>query len=98
MNAFLTRPLEGTWPYLWLDATYLKQREGGRIVTVAVIIAVAVTTDGRREIIGADTCSSIRRVPGPRSRDCGWTDSPVDCRSISGRLRSSPVEGQWTVG
>jgi transposase-like protein len=48
----LERPLEGEWPYLWLDATYLKVREGGRIVSVAAIIAVAVDTDGRREIIG----------------------------------------------
>jgi len=30
VNGFLTRPLEGAWPYLWLDATYLKVREGGR--------------------------------------------------------------------
>src|ERR1700731_2889351 len=52
VNAFLDRPLAGEWPYLWLDATYLKQREGGRIVSVAAIIAVAVTTEGRREIIG----------------------------------------------
>src|SRR5580700_5427357 len=52
VHAFLDRPLLGEWPYLWLDATYLKQREGGRIVSVAAIIAVAVTTDGRREIIG----------------------------------------------
>ena len=50
--AFLKRPLDGEWPYLWLDATYLKVREGGRIVSVAAIIAVAVTTEGRREIIG----------------------------------------------
>src|ERR1700726_3148789 len=52
VHAFLDRPLEGEWPYLWLDATYLKQREGGRIVSVAAIIAVAVNTDGRREIVG----------------------------------------------
>jgi transposase-like protein len=52
VNAFLSRPLEGSWPYLWLDATYLKQREGGRIVSVAVIIAVAANTDGKREIVG----------------------------------------------
>ncbi|EGO93552.1 IS256 family transposase, partial [Acidiphilium sp. PM] len=52
VNAFLDRPLAGEWPYLWLDATYLKQREGGRIVSVAAIIAVAVNTDGRREIVG----------------------------------------------
>src|SRR6476660_3644318 len=52
VTAFLERPIEGEWPYLWLDATYLKQREGGRIVSVAAIIAVAVNTDGKREIVG----------------------------------------------
>jgi putative transposase len=52
VNAFLDRPLEGEWPYLWLDATYLKVREGGRIVPVAAIIAVAVDAEGRREIVG----------------------------------------------
>jgi transposase-like protein len=52
VNAFLKRPLVGDWPYLWLDATYLKVREGGRIVSVAAIIAVAVTTEGKREIVG----------------------------------------------
>jgi transposase-like protein len=50
--AFLNRPLEGEWPYLWLDATYVKVREQGRIVTVAVIVAVAVNGDGRREVLG----------------------------------------------
>ena len=52
VNAFLERPIEGEWRYLWLDATYLKVREGGRIVSVAAIIAVAVSTEGRREIVG----------------------------------------------
>jgi len=52
VNAFLDRPLDGEWPYLWLDATYLKVRDGGRIVSAAAIIAVAVSTEGRREIIG----------------------------------------------
>src|SRR5215212_8187114 len=52
VNAFLNRPIEGEWPYLWLDATYLKVRDGGRIVSVAAIIAVAVNTEGRREIVG----------------------------------------------
>jgi transposase-like protein len=52
VGAFLDRPLVGEWPYLWLDATYLKQREGGRIVSVAAIIAVAVSTEGKREIVG----------------------------------------------
>jgi len=52
VNDFLNRPITGEWPYLWLDATYLKVRQGGRIVSVAVIIATAVNTDGRREILG----------------------------------------------
>ena len=52
VHAFLDRSLSGEWPYLWLDATYLKQREGGRIVSVAAIIAVAVNTEGKREIVG----------------------------------------------
>ena len=49
----LDRPLEGEWPYLWLDATYIKVRRSGRIVSVAAIVAVAVNTDGRREVLGA---------------------------------------------
>jgi len=52
VKAFLNRPIEGDWPYLWIDATYLKVRRGGRIVSVAVIIAIGVNTDGRREVLG----------------------------------------------
>ena len=54
VRAFLERPLEGDWPYLWIDATYLKVRQNGRIVSVAVIVAVGVNTDGRREVLGMD--------------------------------------------
>jgi putative transposase len=54
VTAFLTRPLEGDWPYLWIDATYLKVRQNGRTVSVAVIVAVGVNTDGRREVLGMD--------------------------------------------
>src|ERR1700742_1232653 len=50
--AFLDRPLEGEWPYIWLDATYLKARRDGRVVSVAVIVAVGVNGDGRREVLG----------------------------------------------
>jgi putative transposase len=49
---FLDRPIEGDWPYLWLDATYVKIREAGRIVPVAVTVAVGVNGDGRREVLG----------------------------------------------
>ncbi len=66
VNAFLSRPLEGGWPYLWLDATYLKVREGGRIVSRAVIIAVAVNEDGKREVLGVAT--------GPSEAETFWTE------------------------
>jgi transposase-like protein len=52
VKAFLSRPIEGDWPYIWLDATYVKARQNGRIVSVAVIIAVGVNSDGRREVLG----------------------------------------------
>ena len=52
VKAFLDRPIEGDWPYLWMDATYIKVRRAGRIVSVAVIIAVGVNSDGRREVLG----------------------------------------------
>lgn len=64
--AFLKRPLTGEWPYLWLDATYLKVREGGRIISVAAIIAMAVNTEGRREIVGLHI--------GPSEAEVFWSD------------------------
>ena len=66
VQTFLQRPIEGDWPYLWIDATYVKVREAGRIVSVAVIIAVAVNTDGVREVLGM-------RV-GPSEAEPFWTD------------------------
>lgn len=52
VNAFLSRPVEGAWRYLWLDATYLTVWDGGRIVGKAVIIAVTVNEDGKLEVFG----------------------------------------------
>ena len=66
VQTFLTRPIEGDWPYLWIDATYVKVRENGRIVSVAVTIAVAVNRDGRREILGMDI--------GPSEAETFWTE------------------------
>jgi putative transposase len=54
VQTFLNRPIEGDWPYIWIDATYLKVRQNGRIVSVAVIIAVGANSDGRREVLGMD--------------------------------------------
>ena len=52
VQTFLNRPIEGEWPYIWLDATYVKARRDHRIVSVAVIVAVGVNSDGRREVLG----------------------------------------------
>ena len=62
VDAFLARPIEGEWPYLWIDATYLKVRDGGRIVSTAATIAVGVNTDGRREVLGVATGPSEAEV------------------------------------
>ena len=66
MKAFLDRPIEGDWPYLWIDATYVKMRDAGRIVSAAVIVAVGVNADGRREILGMDI--------GPSEAETFWLD------------------------
>ena len=66
VKAFLDRPIEGDWPYLWIDATYVKVRQDGRIVSVAVIVAVGVNADGRREVLGMDI--------GPSEAETFWTD------------------------
>ena len=65
VHTFLDRPIEGDWPYLWIDATYVKVRQNGRIVSVAVIVAVGVNSDGRREVLGMDI--------GPSEAEPFWT-------------------------
>src|SRR4051794_11602236 len=54
VERFRTRPLSGDYPYLWLDATYVKVREAGRVVSMAVVIAVGVRASGEREVLGVD--------------------------------------------
>ena len=66
VGAFLNRPIEGDWPYLWIDATYVKAREAGSIVSVAVIVAVAVNTEGQRQVIGMKD--------GPSEAVTFWTE------------------------
>lgn len=63
-HRFRTRPLVGTYPYLWLDATYLKVRQQGRVVSLAVVIAIAVNDTGRREVLGVDV--------GPSEEEGFW--------------------------
>jgi transposase-like protein len=65
VKAFLERPIEGDWPYLWIDATYVKVRQDGRVISVAVIVAVGANSDGRREVLGLDI--------GPSEAETFWT-------------------------
>jgi Transposase, Mutator family len=70
---------QGDWPYLWRDATYVKVRTNGRIVSVAVIVAVAVNSDGRRQVLGMAIGASRRfgrtfcaRSPGAACAGSSW--------------------------
>ncbi len=66
VEAFRSRPLDGgSYPYVWLDALAIKSREGGRVVSVAVVAAIAVNTEGYREILGIDVMTS--------EDGAGWT-------------------------
>jgi putative transposase len=66
VERFRGRPLEGPYPYVWVDATYVKARQDGRVVTVAVVIAVGVNgKTGEREILGLDV--------GPSEEGAFWT-------------------------
>lgn len=66
VNGFLERELPGRWPYLWLDATYLKARDGARVVNKAVVIAVGVNAEGRREVLGL--------AVGPAETEAFWRE------------------------
>jgi putative transposase len=64
VERFRTRRLAGPYPYVWLDATYLKVREQGRVVSMAVVIAIGVRTTGEREVLGLDV--------GPSEEGAFW--------------------------
>jgi len=65
VQAFLGRPIESECPYLWLDATFHKVREAGRVVSVATVVAIGVTATGERTVLGAAT--------GPSEDHQFWT-------------------------
>src|SRR5579859_4813927 len=54
VHAFRTRPLDAEYPYLMLDATFEKVRENGRVISMAVLLAVGVRSTGEREVVGID--------------------------------------------
>ena len=65
VNRWRNRLLEGMYPYLWLDATYIKVRDNGRVTNHAVVVAYGVRETGEREIIGIDI--------GPSEDGAFWT-------------------------
>lgn len=65
VTAFRTRPLVGEHRYVWLDATYHKVREAGRVVSQATVVAVGVTSEGERQVLGIDA--------GPSEDRAFWT-------------------------
>jgi putative transposase len=66
VERFRNRPLEGSYPYVWLDATYLKARQDGRVASTAVVIAVGVRAEtGEREVLGLEV--------GPSEDGAFWT-------------------------
>lgn len=59
---FLERPIEGGYPYLWLDAIYIKTREGDKVVSKACVIAIGVNLEGQRRILGLSLKDSESKV------------------------------------
>ena len=90
VGAFLERPIEGRWPYLWLDATYLKVRRAGHIVPVAATVAVAVNTEGRRDMVAAAIRTAFIQEDHAAA-SAQW-------RQVADTLRpaSRPSPGSWT--
>jgi putative transposase len=66
VEQFRTRPLEGAYPYLWLDAKHVRVRDRGRVLSKALVIAYGVHESGRREVIGIDL--------GHIEREAFWTE------------------------
>lgn len=65
VEAFRTRPITGEHPYIWIDATYHKVRQDGRVSSMATVVAIGVTADGERQILGVDA--------GPSEDAAFWT-------------------------
>lgn len=73
VERFRVRRLDHQYPYVWLDATYVKVRDQGKVVSQAVVIAIGVTITGEREVLGLDV--------GP-SEDGGFCITPICIKLI----------------
>jgi transposase-like protein len=89
VKSFRERPLDEHFKYLWLDALVMKCREGGRIVSVACLVAVGVNGDGRREILGLDVVTG--------EDGAGWLAflRGLRARGLKGVERNRPAPDAW---
>ena len=65
VEAFRARPLTGEYPYVWVDATYHKVRVDGRVTSQATVVAIGISSDGERHVLGLDV--------GPSEDRAFWT-------------------------
>jgi putative transposase len=81
VEAFRTRAITGEHPYVWIDATYHKVRQDGRVIAMATVVAIGVTADGERQVLASTPARQRTRPSGRRfcgtssagaSRACGW--------------------------
>ena len=90
-EAFRGRSLEGeTYPYLWLDATYVKVRESGRVVSMAALVAMGVGESGERRILGLDLAPETPRAV-PRRASAVASSSAASAESGSSSAMPTPV-------
>jgi putative transposase len=88
VERFRTRRLDGGYPYVWLDGTFVKVRDGGRVVSQAIVVAIGVTATGEREVLGLDV--------GPTESGAFWLAflRSLVARGLSGvRLVISDAHG-----
>jgi putative transposase len=67
VKTFLARPIDGEHPYVWLDATFHKVREAGRVISIATVVAIGVDEHGQRRILGVKAERARTISSGPRS-------------------------------
>jgi putative transposase len=82
ITAFRERPLEGRYPYVWLDARYVKVRDGDRVFSMALVVAIGVRETGEREVLGFD---------------CGWSEEAAFWTDFLRRLRARGLSGVLLV-
>jgi transposase-like protein len=103
VERFRGRALEGTYPYVWLDATFVKARGQGRVVSQAIVIAIGVNAEGVREVLGLDVGPSedggfwLRFLKGLVTRGLGGVKLVVSDshEGLKGAIASVLVGASW---